>query len=68
MDKLELNHVRAVLLYTVIGHPQVLMKGFETKTGAIKFAHKNKEVASFCVVEAGHFLYRTEDNQWLFKD
>lgn len=67
MNKLELAKVRVVLLYTVLGHPEILLRGFETKAGAIMFAHKMDEVTSFCVVEADHFLHRAEDNQWVFE-
>lgn len=58
IKKQELKEFDYILMYSVLGHPVMLFKGFKTKSGAVAYIRKQVGVVEFTIMpKGGMFKY-----------
>lgn len=56
VKKIDIESKKYILMYSVLGHPMMIFKAFETRSGALKYIKEQENVSKFTIMNNDYMV------------
>lgn len=56
VKKNDIESKKYILMYSVLGHPMMIFKAFETRSGALKYITEQRNVSQFTIMNIDYMV------------
>ena len=56
INKIGIEAKKYILMYSVLGHPVMLFEAFDTRSGALEYVKKQKNVSKFTIMNNDYMV------------
>lgn len=56
INKIGIESKKYILMYSVLGHPVMLFEAFDTRSGALEYVKKQKNVSKFTIMHNDYMV------------